>query len=33
MQWIRPHEIIDREQYVGGKPDIATNITGYEVMQ
>lgn len=31
--WIRPQEVIDKSNYIGGKPDICTNITGYEVMQ
>lgn len=31
--WVRPHEVIDKAQYVNGRPDIATNISGYEVMQ
>lgn len=32
-QWVRPCEIIQKAQYVDGKPDIATKITGYEIMQ
>ena len=32
-QWVRPIEVIDRSQYVQGRPDVATGITGYEVMQ
>ena len=32
-EWIRPHEIIDRKNYVNGRPDVATGISGYEVMQ
>ena len=31
--WVRPVEVIDRSTYINGKPDIATNITGYEIMQ
>jgi hypothetical protein len=32
-EWVRPSEIIDRNLYINGRPDVATNITGYEVMQ
>ena len=31
-KWVRPHEIIDPSQYVNNRIDIATQITGYEVM-
>ena len=30
---MRPHEVIDTKFYINGRPDIATNITGYEIMQ
>ncbi len=32
-QWVRPVEIIDKQKYINGKPDVATGITGYEIMQ
>lgn len=32
-KWARPIEIIDRKFYVQGRPDVATGITGYEIMQ
>lgn len=32
-EWVRPIEIISSSNYVNGIPDIATNISGYEVMQ
>lgn len=32
-EWIRPIEIIDKAHYINGKIDIATSITGYEIMQ
>ena len=32
-EWVRPHEIIDRKNYLNGRPDVATGISGYEVMQ
>ena len=31
--WMRPIEFIDRKNYIDGKPDVASSITGYEVMQ
>ena len=32
-EWMRPIEIIDKKFYVNGTPDVATQITGYEIMQ
>jgi hypothetical protein len=32
-EWVRPHEIIDRKHYINGRPDVATGISGYEIMQ
>jgi hypothetical protein len=31
-EWARPIDTIPANQFVNGKPDIATNINGYEVM-
>jgi hypothetical protein len=30
---MRPHEVMDRQFYINGRPDVATGITGYEIMQ
>ena len=32
-EWARPKDHIPAEQWVNGMPDIATQVTGYEVMQ
>jgi len=32
-QWVRPFEVISKSFYIEGRPDVATGITGYEVMQ
>jgi Calpain family cysteine protease len=32
-EWVRPHEIIDSKSYINNQPDVATGITGYEIMQ
>ena len=32
-EWARPIDTISSDQFVNGKPDIATQINGYEVMQ
>ena len=32
-EWARPIDTISSDQFINGKPDIATNINGYEVMQ
>jgi hypothetical protein len=30
-EWVRPHEIIDPQNFINGRPDVATGITGYEI--
>ena len=31
--WYRAIEILDRSHFVNGVPDVATGVTGYEIMQ
>mmetsp|Transcript_7314 Transcript_7314/g.6517 ORF Transcript_7314/g.6517 Transcript_7314/m.6517 type:complete len:84 (+) Transcript_7314:427-678(+) len=31
--WVRPVDVVDKSHYVDGHPDVATFVSGYEVMQ
>jgi hypothetical protein len=31
--WYRAADILDRSYFVNGVPDVANNVTGYEIMQ